>query len=476
MTNRENLVCDNKTSLIDAWKMINENGKNTVFIVDEKEKLCGLLTDGDIRRHLLAGGKLDILVSQIMNTAYTFATNQESHTQLIEKTSDAVKIIPIINAKGELENYFEYSTSFHIPVALPNLSGKEFDYLMDAFLSTWISSSGEYIRKFEEQFAIYCNCNYGVAVSNGTVALHLALVTLGVGAGDEVIVPDLTFAATINTVLHANATPVIVDVEKDSWCIDPKEIEKAITPKTKAIVPVHLYGQPCDMDAIMKIAKKHNLFVIEDCAEAHGALYKGQKTGSFGDIGCFSFYGNKVITTGEGGMCVTNNPQYNEKMRVLRDHGMSKTRKYWHEYIGYNYRMTNLQAAIGLAQLERIEEIHNDRKKIESSYLKELSGLSHIEFQKADMPNRNKITWLVSALIDKNRDEFLYNLQENGIEVRPFFYSLGDMDIYKKYVFSNKVSKEISAAGINFPTNNTVNKRVLSKIKQILTIKEESVL
>jgi perosamine synthetase len=340
---------------------------------------------------------------------------------------------------------------------------------MDAFLSTWISSSGEYIKKFEDQFSTYSDCNYGVAVSNGTVALHLALVTLGIGSGDEVIVPDLTFAATINTVLHANATPVIVDIEKNSWCIDPKEIEKAITPRTKAIVPVHLYGQPCDMDAIMKIAKKHGLFVVEDCAEAHGARYKGKKAGSFGDIGCFSFYGNKVITTGEGGMCVTNNPGLDEKMRVLRDHGMSKTKKYWHEYIGYNYRMTNLQAAIGLAQLERIDEIHKDRERIESSYLKELSALKGLEFQKSDLRHRNKITWLVCALIKKNRDKYLLKLQQNGIEVRPFFYSLGDMELYSKYVFSNKVSKEISAMGINFPTNNTVNKRVLKKISQILT-------
>jgi perosamine synthetase len=473
MTLRENLFCNDKTSLIDAWKLINENGKNTVFIVDDHKKLCGLLTDGDIRRHLLKGGKLDILAGKIMNTRYVYANDQESHTQLIEKATDSVKIIPIINVKGELVDYFEYTTSFHIPVALPNLSGKEFDYLMDAFLSTWISSSGSYIKKFEDQFSTYSDCKYGVAVSNGTVALHLALVTLGIGKGDEVIVPDLTFAATINTVLHANATPVIVDIEKESWCIDPREIEKAITPKTKAIVPVHLYGQPCDMDAIMKIAEKHKLFVVEDCAEAHGAQYKGQKVGSFGDIGCYSFYGNKVITTGEGGMCVTNNLQYDEKMRVLRDHGMSKTRKYWHEYIGYNYRMTNLQAAIGLAQLERIDEIHEDREKIESNYLKELSSIPDFEFQKTNLPNRKKITWLVCALITKNRDEFLFKLQENGIEVRPFFYSLGDMDLYKKYVFSNKVSKEISTMGINFPTNNTVNKRVLNRIKQILTKENE---
>ena len=224
------------------------------------------------------------------------------------------------------------------------------------------------LRSLKNEFAEYSDCAHGAAVSNGTVALHLALVALGIGEGDEVIVPDLTYAATINTVLHANATPVIVDVEESSWCIDPIQIEKAITRRTKAIIPVHLYGQACDMEAIMKIAKKYKLRVIEDCAEAHGAMFNEKKVGSFGDVGCFSFFGNKVITTGEGGMCVTNDTNLNERMRILRDHGMSKTKRYWHEVIGYNYRMTNLQAAIGLAQLERIEKIHNNRREYENNY------------------------------------------------------------------------------------------------------------
>ncbi len=355
-----------------------------------------------------------------------------------------------------------------MPVALPDLNGNEFNYLTDAFLSTWISSSGEYIHRFESGFAEFCNMSHGVAVSNGTVALHLALETLGVGEGDEVIIPDLTFAATANAVLHANATPVIVDVNRDDWTISPMEITKAITKKTKAIIPVHVYGQPCDMDSIMEIAKKHKLFVIEDCAEAHGALYKGQKVGSFGDISCFSFFGNKVITTGEGGMCVTNSLKLDTEMRAYRDHGMSKTKRYWHDRIGYNYRMTNLQAAIGLAQLERITEILQWRSNTEEQYRKKLANISTIEFQKI-IPNRNKITWLVCISVSSAiRDNTLSKLNSVKIDARPFFYSLGDMEIFKKYLFSNKQSKLISERGINLPTNLSVNSDTIDRILKVL--------
>ena len=249
----------------------------------------------------------------------------------------------------KLVDYACFDENIHISLAQPQLSGNEYKYLMDAFLSTWISSIGSYISRFEETFSNYCGVKYGIATSNGTTALHLALSALDIGSGDEVIVPDITFAATINAVLYTGAVPVIVDVEEDSWCIDPDEIEKAITPKTKAIIPVHIYGQPCNMDAICAIARKNNLYIIEDCAEAHGAEWKNGKVGSFGIISCFSFFGNKVITTGEGGMCITDSIELNEKMRILRDHGMSRKKKYYHEVIGFNYRMTNLQAAIGLS-------------------------------------------------------------------------------------------------------------------------------
>lgn len=465
----EQFICSKQSTLVDVWKLINENAKGVAFITDNLNKLVGVVTDGDIRRFLLNGGTLVERIDCVMNVNFIYASIDDSHKSLLGKINDDAKIIPLVNNNFEVVDYFEYRANLHIPIAAPDLKGNEFDYLMDAFLSTWISSSGEYIDRFETDFPEFCETKYGVAVSNGTVALHLAMVTLGIGAGDEVIVPDLTFAATINTVIHANATPVIVDIERSSWCIDPEEIEKAITPRTKAIIPVHLYGQPCDMDKIMAIARKHNLFVIEDCAEAHGAEYNGRKVGSFGDISCFSFYGNKIITTGEGGMCITNSEVNYEKMRVLRDHGMSKTKRYWHTAVGYNYRMTNLQAAIGVAQIERIHEILDDRRNIENQFVEKLKNIPGISFQRSNLEKRKKITWLVCALFEQDKLKTMEILSKNGIDTRSFFFPLSEMDIYKEYVFSNAVSVEISAKGLNFPTSGGTDDKVVDKIFNILT-------
>ncbi len=449
----EKMICNKVDSLIAVLKIINENATGMAFVVDKEQKLCGTVTDGDIRRALLNDIKLDEKVGNIISDDFIFAKDTESYEDMLKKITVKISILPIVNEKKEVVNYFKYKLSSYFPVAIPSLNGNEFKYLTDAFMSTWISSSGEYINKFEENFAAYSDCQYGVAVSNGTAALHLSLVTLGIGKGDEVIIPDLTFAATINAVLHANAIPVIVDVEEDSWCIDVTEIERAITPDTKAIIPVHIYGQVCDMDAISNLAKKNNLYVIEDCAEAHGAMFNGRKVGSIGDIGCFSFFGNKVITTGEGGMCVTNNPKLDEKIRLLRDHGMSKTKKYWHDVVGYNYRLTNLQAAIGLAQLERIEEIHFNRREYENNYRAILDN-NNFTFQK-DIADRKRITWLVSILMNENSDKekYLSILRKNGIDARPFFYPLSDMDIYKHYCHKHTpVAHKLSKNGFNLPT------------------------
>jgi perosamine synthetase len=462
------LSCNSGGTLIDAWKTINENTKGTVFIINDENILQGILTDGDIRRYLLSGGRLESGIEDVMNRNFSYGNLTESHESLLKKLNDRVKIIPIVDNSFKLVDYVEYRANFYIPVAMPDLKGNEFNYLADAFLSTWISSTGEYIQRFEKQFSVFCDSEYGVAVSNGTVAIHLALTALGVGQGDEVIIPDLTFAATINAVLLANAIPVIVDINSDDWNISPSEIQKAITSKTKAIIPVHLYGQPCDMDQIMKIAKENNLYVIEDCAEAHGAKYKGRKVGSFGEIACFSFFGNKVITTGEGGMCVTNSAALDTRMRILRDHGMSKTKKYWHEMVGFNYRMTNLQAAIGLAQLERIDEILNWRRHLENDYRVKFEKLNGVEFQNI-LQDRDKITWLVSILVDSaKRDNILNSLKSVNIDARPFFYSLGIMEIYQKYLFSNKQSLLVSERGINLPTSPSVTAETIKMIYEHL--------
>lgn len=464
--NLKNFIINKKDNLVAAWKKIDKNGKYTVFVVDDDQKLVGILTDGDIRRHLIKTEALNARVDEVMNKKFIWAHIKESKSKLTKKFNKKICIIPLLDDDFRIVDYFEYKINMHIPIAIPNLGGNEFKYLTDAFLSTWISSSGEYLRIFEDKFADYIGMKKGVAVSNGTVALHLALLALDIKGEDEVIVPDLTFAATINAVLHANATPVIVDIEKDSWCIDPAEIRKAITPRTKAIIPVHLYGQPCNMDEIMQIAREYNLKVIEDCAEAHGAEFNGQKAGSFGDISCFSFFANKIITTGEGGMCLSNDEKLVSKMQILRDHGMSRTKKYWHDCIGFNYRMTNLQAAIGLAQLERIDIILKEKEEIENLYRSILSSCTDIEFQKNDLNDRKKVTWMISVLYNKDKERLMKLLENNRIETRPFFYPLSSMPIYEQYTFSNKNSQSISKLGLNFPTNKAVDVELLEKIKE----------
>jgi len=449
----KNSICHYDVNMRKLLEVINNEPAGIAFIIDDKSKLCGVVTDGDFRRMLLKGKSLDESLKKSDLSGFVVAKQGQTIDELLKITSKRVRLIPIVNEKGEPVDYFRYEHRVNMmPVAEPDLKGNEFKYLSDAFLSTWISSKGKYIDTFEENFSKFCECKHGIAVSNGTVAIHLALKALGIGVGDEVIVPDLTFAATINTVLHSGATPVIVDIDPESWCISTTEIEKAITKKTKAIIPVHVYGQPCDMDAIMSIAKKHKFFVIEDAAEAHGAKYKGKRVGSFGDISCFSFYGNKIITTGEGGMCLTNDSKLDERMRILRDHGMSKTKRYWHDEVGYNYRTTNIQAAIGVAQLERVEQIIAERKLVEQSYKKTLKDISFIQWQK-DISGNERVVWLVSIeLKDVNRDVLFEILSKHGVDTRPFFYPLSEMDIYKPYVFSSSNSKTISFKGMNLPT------------------------
>jgi perosamine synthetase len=367
---------------------------------------------------------------------------------------------------------------YRYPVAEPDIGEEELRKVVEAVKSGWISSKGGFIEEFERGFANYIGMKYGVAVSNGTAALHLALVALGIGPGDEVIVPDLTFAATINAVLHTGAKPVIVDIHPEYWCMDPDKLEKAITPKTKAIIPVHLYGHPCDMGAIIEIASKHNLYIIEDVAEAHGAEYKGRKVGSFGHISCFSFYGNKIITTGEGGMCLTNDEELANKMRILRDHGMNPKKRYWHDVIGFNYRMTNLQAAIGLAQLSKIGRFIEKKRKIAKIYAEELSSLEGILLH-PEMPWAKCVYWLYSILIDSERtgitrDELEEKLEEKGIETRKFFYPLHEMPIYKKYAnFTYPVSSKVSQQGLNLPSSTKLSeedvKYIAKTIKEIIS-------
>lgn len=466
----EDLICNQNKTIRDAMICIEHNYKRAVFCVNDKKEMVGILTDGDIRRLLIEGYGLNERIANYINKDYVYSLCTESAEERFKKFNDNIVIIPILDAEHHVVDYAEYDEKMHISLAQPQLTGNEYRYLMDAFLSTWISSTGKYVTQFEESFSKYCGVRYGVATSNGTAALHLALLALGIGAGDEVIVPNMTFAATINAVLYTGAAPVIVDIEEDSWCISPDEIERAVTKRTKAVIPVHIYGQPCDMEEICNIAQKHGLYIIEDCAEAHGAEWNGKKVGSFGDISCFSFFGNKVVTTGEGGMCITDNEELAEKMKVYRDHGMRKDRRYYHEVVGYNYRMTNLQAAIGMAQVERIDEILIWRRQLEKGYRQTLKEVRGVDLQRDDLPKRKKITWLVSILVEKDkRDTILMRLKEKGIDTRTFFIPLSDMDIYRPYAFSECVnSQEISARGLNLPTTAEITQQTIELIAACL--------
>ena len=349
------------------------------------------------------------------------------------------------------KNSKENGSSF-IPISQPCIGAKELEYVTDAFKSGWVSSLGRYIDMFEQKFAEYCGTKFAVSTSNGTCALHLALVALGVKAEDEVIIPDLTFVATGNAVKYIGAKPVTVDVEASTLCISPDAIKSAITPKTRAIIPVHLYGHPANMSEVSAIAKEYGLHVVEDAAEAHGAQIDGKRVGAFGDTGVFSFYGNKIITTGEGGIITTNSEELYNRMTYLRDHAMSKDKRYWHDEVGFNYRMTNLQAALGVAQLENIDEIIELRAKIFHWYKDELSGIKRIKLNyKAQWAQ--SVYWLVcleiSGYSELDRNKFIDTLKAHGIDSRPFFYPLSSMPSFENRNNPNALSA--SRCGINLP-------------------------
>jgi len=338
-----------------------------------------------------------------------------------------------------------------IPVYRPSLGAREREYLLQAMDSTWISSKGEFLDRFEREFASYLGSAHGIATCNGTVSLHLQLEALGIGEGDEVIVPTFTYVASVNAITYTGATPVFVDSDPDYWNLDPAKIEALITERTKAIMVVHLYGHPADMDPIMEIAGRHGLRVVEDAAEAHGAKYKGKTVGTFGIAGSFSFFGNKIITTGEGGMVVTDDAEFAERCRHLRGQGVSPVRTYWHDVVGYNYRMTNLAAAIGVAQLERIEETLEAKRRIAERYAARLASIPGVR-QQAEMPWATSVHWMVSILVGPQlRDPLMAFLAERGVDSRPLFYPAHTLPMYAGET-SFPVAEYLGASGINLPS------------------------
>lgn len=343
-------------------------------------------------------------------------------------------------------------SAYKIPVYQPDLSGSEKRYVLECLDSTWISSKGRFIAEFENGCANFVGAKYAVGVCNGTVALHLALVTLGIGPGDEVIVPTLTYIAAVNAIAYTGATPVFVDSLSNSWQMDPADVERKLSPRTKGILAVHVYGHPCDMDALVAIARKHDVFLIEDCAEAFGTRYQRRHVGTFGDIACFSFFGNKTITTGEGGMVMTDDKTLFERARHFKGQGLADHREYWHDVIGYNYRMTNICAAIGLAQLERANEFIAKKRQLAETYRRELAGAPvevHGEFGTV-----THSYWMITILVESaaDREPLRQSLREAGIETRPMFYPVHTMPMYAARYQRHPVAENLAWRGINLPS------------------------
>lgn len=358
-----------------------------------------------------------------------------------------------------------------IPVFEPVYGDEEINAVVSAMRHGEISGSfGKSIEEFEKKFAAYCGCKYGVAVTSGTTALHLAVVSSGIKPGDEVLLSASTNIATALAVIHNNAIPVPVDSEDLTWNLDLSLIETLISSRTKAIIPVHLYGHPVDMDCLMKIAKKHNLTVIEDCAESHGAACRGKITGSSGDMGCFSFYANKVITTGEGGMIVTNNKELAERMRLLRNLAFTEPR-FRHEFAGYNFRMTGYQAAMGLAQLSKIEKIIAEKRRVAEIYNRHLSRIPGLQLP-VELEWARNIYWMYAMVVKPefgmSRDKLMEWLEKDGIESRTFFCPMNQQPcLLSQPGFRDvacPVSDKLWETGLYLPSTYSLSEEAIKKI------------
>ncbi|MDT7602597.1 MAG: perosamine synthetase [Acidobacteriota bacterium] len=360
-------------------------------------------------------------------------------------------------ATPETDEHASVSGRRLIPVAAPVFAGREKEYVADCMDSGWISSAGKYVEMFEERFAEFCGVRHAVACCNGTVALHLALVALGVGAGDEVIVPTLTFVATANAVTYCGARPVFIDSEPETWNIDPSQVEAKITARTKAIIAVHLYGHPADMDALRRIARRHGLFLIEDAAEAHGALYKGRRAGALGDVAAFSFYGNKILACGEGGMVTTDDNALAARARLLRGQGVDPNRRYWFLVVGYNYRMMNIPAAIGLAQLEMVEWHLARRLEVARMYEERLRGVGALGIQREQTWARHAY-WMFTVTLEgearHDRDRLAARLLDAGVETRPVFHPVHLLPPYHEPSRDGEYpqAERVARAGLSLPT------------------------
>ena len=458
----------------DALIAISANALGIIFFVNSSRQLVGVFTDGDARRALLAGATLSNLITE--QSSYF---NQSPHSLLFDCDLSEIwnlleqkfRCIPLLDASNRIVDFSTRERIRKFPVLEPDIGEQEISNVLECVTSGWISSQGRYIGEFEKAFSEYLGGGHAIAVANGTVALQLGLTTLGIGQGDEVIVPNFTFGASINAIIHSGATPVLADVDKETWTLGLVELNRLITPRTKAIMPVHLYGQPARIDEIKAIASKNGIFVIEDCAEALGATYKNRRIGLDGDCTCFSFFANKTVTTGEGGMVVFKDAKLAERARILRDHGMNPQKRYWHDYPGFNFRMTNMQAAIGVAQMDRIEEFLTRRKIVFQTYDSLLLGRQNITLLPKNNWSENSY-WLYTLVLNgyekDARDQLITQLGYRGIDARSGFYPMHLMNPYREFASgAYPVSSYLSANSISLPSSPGLTADDISHISEV---------
>lgn len=465
----KNVIVHKSDTLKLALKKIGKNTLGSCIIVENKDKLFGILSDGDIRRLIIKKIPLNSKVGNFCNRKVKSLSINSNNFEIQKNLNKKIKLIPLVNSTNKVIDYATIAKYRKIPISEPYFFGEEFYNVKECFDTNWISSRGKFVLKFEEAFFKFLK-KKSLSVSSGTTGLELALKSLNLPKNSEVIMPVLTFASPANAIINSNLRPVFVDINKDDFTIDADQIEKKITKKTKVLLIVHLYGYPCNIKKIKKICNKHNLSLIEDCAEAIGSKIDGFKIGTFSDISIFSFFGNKTITTGEGGMVCFKSEKIYNRAKILRDHGMSPKKRYWHEKVGNNYRLTNLQAAIGCAQIKKLDKIVKKKIKIAKYFNKYFKKFKNIKF----VPIKKNIInsyWLYPIYLEnvknfRERDFFLKKLLEKGIEGRNFFYPLSMMPIYKKFAKKDKfpVAKYVSEKGICLPTSYSLN---LSDVKRI---------
>ncbi len=454
---------------------INKNLNGIVFIVDKNNRLIGSISDGDIRRKILQKRKVVEIITdkfELINKKTIYADINDDKEKLLKLFSNQkpkIKCLPLLNKKKVIVDICFLDKLNSIPLLQPFIDSMEIKNVLNCLQTGWLSSKGIYVKKFERKFTKFVGGGYGVSVTNGTAAIELALASLGIGKGDEVILPNFTFGATINAVLNIGATPVVADIDRKTWTISAESIKKNITSKTKALLIVHTYGIVCELKKIEKISKKYNLHIIEDCAEALGSKYNKKYLGNFGDCSTFSFYPNKTITTGEGGMVVFKDKKIYEKSLILRNQGRELNDiSFIHKYNGFNYRMSNIQAAIGYAQMFKIKKFLNLRKKIFLYYNNIFKKIPYFELM-PKLKNTENSYWLYTIKINKlnlkKRNKLIEILKNKGIETRPGFYPFNRMKPFIKYCKGKYNSTEdISLKSISLPSSPFLKKSELKYI------------